>query len=396
MNYDARIDGATEADAVAYDPLAEPADEARRSRRQTILISICAGLALILLWFMMHHSSQPALGANAASQAPTVTVVAPGRTTVETTISATGALAPRRELPVGVAGEGGEVIAVPVDAGQWVKQGQVLAVVDRAVQVQQAAGQAAQIQVAEADARIAQANLDRALKLVDRGFISKADVDRLRATRDSANAKVGVARAALGEIRARNQRLNVVAPAEGLLLERKVDPGQVIGSGSGVLFRIAKGGEMELLAKLSEADLAHVSPGVTAVVTPAGSNQTYTGQVWQVSPVIDPQTRQGTARIALAYAPGLRPGGFATATIKSGTVDAPILPESAILSDASGSYVFIVGPNNKVIRRPVKLGNVSEAGIAIVQGLDGTERVVLRAGGFLNPGDPVDPVMVKR
>ena len=95
--------------------------------------------------------------------------------------------------------------------------------------------------------------------------------------------------------------------------------------------------------------------------------------------------RQGTARIALAYAPELRPGGFATAMIRSGTVVAPMLPESAILSDNQGNYVYVIDKDNKARRRPVKTGLVTETGIAVIEGLDGSERVVLRAGGFLQP-----------
>ncbi|MFY0116402.1 biotin/lipoyl-binding protein, partial [Acinetobacter baumannii] len=89
------------------------------------------------------------------SQAQTVSVVAPGRTTVEGNINASGTIAARRDLPVGIAGEGGRVVSVLVDAGTWVRQGQVLAVVDRSVQAQQIAGQAANIAVQEANARIA-------------------------------------------------------------------------------------------------------------------------------------------------------------------------------------------------------------------------------------------------
>ncbi|QYU69779.1 hypothetical protein J4558_06525 [Leptolyngbya sp. 15MV] len=95
---------------------------------------------------------------------------------------------------------------------------------------------------------------------------------------------------------------------------------------------------------------------------------------------------------ALSYAPELRPGGFATATIRSGTIVAPLLPESAILSDDQGSYVYIVDAENKVVRRAVTLGNVTGQGIVIASGLTGRERVVLRAGGFLNPGETVRPV----
>ena len=192
-------------------------------------------------------------------------------------------------------------------------------------------------------------------------------------------------------LKAQTRRLNVVAPAAGLVLERKIEPGQVVSAGSGVLFRLAKGGEMELRAMLGESDLAQVSSGVSAEVTPVGSDRSFTGQIWQVAPVIDPVSRQGIARIALAYSPEIRPGGFASAVIKAGTVVAPMLPESAIQSDNKGSYVYVIGKDNKVERRDIKLGVVTGKGIAIVQGLAGTERVVLRAGGFLSPGETVKP-----
>ena len=123
----------------------------------------------------------------------------------------------------------------------------------------------------------------------------------------------------------------------------------------------------------------------------SGTDRSFSGAVWQLSPTIDPQSRQGTARIALAYDAALRPGGFATATIASGTLVAPMLPESALLSDDKGSYVYVVGKDNKVVRRPVKTGLVTANGIAVTEGLTGTERVVLRAGGFLAPGDKVVP-----
>lgn len=125
-----------------------------------------------------------------------------------------------------------------------------------------------------------------------------------------------------------------------------------------------------------------------ATVTPTGTNLGFKGQIWQLSPVIDASSRQGTARIALAYNPALRPGGFAAANIMSGSVDAPLLPESAVQSDAKGNFVYIV-KDGRVERRQVTVGEVSDTGIAISAGLDGTEQVVLSAGAFLNPGDQV-------
>lgn len=390
MNYDTKIETGKEEDTASLDPVWGDAEEDRRSRRRVWIIVALVVVLLLGVWFLLHGRSGGS-EEDAAGQAAVVTVGVPGKTSITGRINATGTLAARRELPIGSVGEGGQVARVLVEPGQWVRQGQVLALIDSSVQTQQQASLAAQIQVSEADARLAQANLERALKLVDRGFVSTADVDRLTATRDAANARVRVAQAQFAEMRARTRRLSIVAPAAGLLLERNVEPGQVVGPGSDVLFRIAQGGEMEMLAKLGEDDLSAISTGVAAQVKPVGSDKSFTGQVWQISPMIDPQTRQGEARIALAYAPELRPGGFASAEIDSGTVVAPLLPESAVLSDSKGHYVFIVGKDNKVQRRNVTTGIITEHGVPIVQGLSGSEKVVLRAGAFLSDGETVKP-----
>ncbi|WP_333606119.1 efflux RND transporter periplasmic adaptor subunit [Novosphingobium sp.] len=394
MNYDAKIDvRENELIEPAGNPLALDLDQDRASRRRVWIIAGLAIAALIGIWFLLHRGGNEVADKGNA-QIPVVTVIVPGKTTIAGQINATGTLAARREMPVGSVGEGGQVRAVLVEPGDWVAKGQVMAVVDRSVQTQQQASQSAQVGVAEADARLAQANLDRALKLVDRGFISRADVDRLTATRDGAVARVAVARASLRQQQAQNARLNILAPEAGLVLERNVEPGQVVSGGSGVLFRIAKGGEMELRAKLSEDDLAAISVGVPVKVTPVGSAQSFTGRVWQILPVIDPTTRQGTARVALDFDPALRPGGFASATIDSGTVIAPMLPESAIQNDSKGSFIYAVDAKGIAHRRPVKTGLVTAEGIAVTSGLVGPERVVLRAGGFLNDGDRVKTKLI--
>lgn len=375
----------------------EPRDAAARRRwiwigAAVVLLAIAAAAIVSLV---RGGAGGPADGGEAAKQVPAVTVIIPGRQTVEQLVSSTGTLAARREMPVGVQGEGGMITRVLVEPGQWVAAGQVLATIDRAVQVQQNSQLAASISVSEADARLAQANLERAQRLVARGFVSTADVDRLTATRDAAVARVRVARAQLGESQARTGRLDIRAPAAGLVLTRAAEPGQVVNSAGGALFRMAKGGEMELLARLSEQDLARMAVGMPAEVTPVGTTTSFRGQIWQLSPIIDPQTRQGVVRIALPYNQALRPGGFAAASIRSGAAEAPLLPESAVQSDEKGNFVYVVKADRTVERRAVRVGDVSDAGIAVLSGLDGNEQVVLSAGAFLNAGDKVEPVRAK-
>lgn len=405
MNYESRSPtphtAQADTDAVALEEWESADDQPAKRRRRRLIVAAIALFAVIIAGAYFAFSgpaeTPAAKGAGGGEQdnrtTPSITVVVPGRTTVNTVINSTGSLAARREMPVGVAGEGGQVLRVFVEPGQWVRQGQVLATVDRAVQTQQIAQLAAQIRVAEADARLAQSDLDRALALSGRGFVSTADVERRTAARDSAVARVRVAQAQLGEIRARTGRLDIRAPDAGLVLSRGVEPGQVVSPGSGVLFRIARGGEMELLAQVGEAELAQLSTGARATVTPVGSSTTFSGQIWQVSPVVDPQTRQGTARIALSYAAGLRPGGFASAQIIAAASQASVLPESAILHDDEGTYVLLINAQNKVERRAVTIGTVGAQGVPITSGLTGQEKVVLSAGAFLNVGDTVTPVM---
>jgi len=366
-------------------------------RRRRIVIAAVAAVALVLLVVvaLLLTGKNEAATPPKAGAAPHVTVIVPGRQQVARVISATGSLAARREMPVGVAGEGGMVARVLAEAGDWVSAGRTLAVIERSVQAEEARQLAASIDVARADAALAQQELERAQALVSRGFVSKADVDRRIAARNAANARVRVAQAQLGQSRARIGRLDIRAPASGLVLERKLEAGQVVGPGSGALFRIAQNGQMELRARLSQEDLAKVTVGTPAIVTPIGSTETFAGQVWQVAPVIDPQTRQGDARIALPYAKALRPGGFASVEMRVGMVTAPLLPESAVQSDERGNYVYVVDRANKVARRGVTVGDVSDAGVAITQGLQGNERIVLSAAPFLNPGDSVQPVRAR-
>ncbi len=388
MNYETTMSAALDGET-----LQENHD--RNQRRVRIAAIIVAILIIAGAAYYFFGSSNKA-PTDAAGQAQTVTVVAPCRDSVVRAINATGTLAARREIPVGVVGEGGRVLQVYVDAGDWVRQGQVLVSVDRSVQTQQAAALEAQTNVARADLQLAQNELDRAMQLVERGFVSKADVERKTANRDAARARVNVTNAQLAETRARNARLDIRAPVSGYVLQRNVETGQTVSAGSGILFRIAKDGQLELQAKLSEDDLAQISVGISASVTPVGVDRVFEGNIWQISPMIDAQSRQGIARIALPFDKALRPGGFASVEIKSGEMKAPVLPESAIQTGRNGSFVYIVGKNNKVQQRPVKVGSVTANGLIIEQGLNGSERVVLYAGGFLNPDETVNPKLFKK
>ena len=366
-------------------------DRSRRRRQLMIAAGVGIVLLLVIAFVVMSRGGSKQPQAATAGQVPSVTVVVPGRSQVGRVVTASGPLGARRDQPVGIAGSGGRVIRVLVDAGSWVRAGQVLAVIDRSVQTEQAAQQAAQIEAAKANAALAQSDYDRAIALQGRGFISKAEIEAKKAARDAAFAQVRVAQAQLGATRAQIGQLNVTAPSSGLVLARNVELGQIVSPGSGALFRLAEGGDMEMKAQLAQQDLAYVRVGMPAQVTPIGSGASIAGTVWQVAPVIDPQSRLGMVRISVPYSGAIRPGGYAEAKISSGTTSAPLLPQSAVLSDDKGNYVYIVNGKNEVERRDIKIGTVDDNGVTIASGLQGNEPVVLSAGPFLNPGQKVNP-----
>ena len=387
MNYESRIEQ-DEADP-------EAAAFSGSNRRKWLF----AGLVLIGLLAILGISSAILSSGKQdetmAPSVPVVTIVRADSREVTRIIAASGSLGARRDIDVGVTGEGGQVARVLVEAGQWVEKGQVLAAIDRSVQIQQIAALRSQIAVAQADLNLAQAELDRAAQLVGRGFISKADMDRKTATRDGARARLGAAQAGFREAQARTARLDIRAPVGGIVLERNIEAGQNVTPASGMLFRMADGGQMEMAARLSESELSGLSIGQPARVRPVGTDLVFDGSIWQISPVVDAQSRQAIVRIALPYNNQLRPGGFATAEIASGRSTAPVLPESAIQVDRRGAYVYVVGRDNRVSRRDVKTGVLTSEGMPVVEGLNGNEAVVLFAAAFLSPGDKIQPKLRK-
>jgi RND family efflux transporter MFP subunit len=244
---------------------------ADRGRRRLLIVVVAVAMLAIVGWLALGGSGDeaaaPAAGeAGSDTNLPSVSVIVPRARQVADSVGVTGSIAARRDMPVGVQGEGGAVTAVHVEAGDIVRAGQVLATIDKSVQAQQVQQLQASLAQARADAALAQAELDRALTLVDRGFISKADIDRRTASRDSANARVNVAAAQLREGQARLARLDIRAPKAGLVLERNVERGQVVSAGSAAVFRMAEDGAMEMRAAVAEQDLVGLEVGQSATV----------------------------------------------------------------------------------------------------------------------------------
>jgi RND family efflux transporter MFP subunit len=326
---------------------------------------------------------------------PTVSVTSVGVSTIPTTVSIIGTIAARYDMPIGVEGDGGRVAGIYVEAGDHVKQGQVLAHLNNSVLEPQVANLEAALEQARAEAELAAAEYHRAQAVGAAGALSAEETEKRRSTSVTAAAKVKVATAQLDEARARLARADIRAPADGIILTRTVEVGQTAMAGGDPLFRLSKDGEIELRGQVAEQDLPLLQVGQKVDVKLTGTPKVYAGHIRLLGAVIDPATRLGTVRVALTPDPNLRPGAFARAEVTVSNAERTVLPQTAVLSDDKGSFVLIVNAQNKIERRAVRVSGIVQNGVSIADGVVGKEQVVATAGAFLEQGEIVNPVPMK-
>ncbi len=319
---------------------------------------------------------------------PLVTVVVPSLGHVAQAVSLTGLISARNDLPIGNEGDAARIDAVLVEPGARVTSGQVLARLNPLTAQSQVDNATATLEEARANAAIAETEWARAQRGED--LFSKEETERRRTAAATAQAKSKAAEAQLADARSRLAHTVIRAPTDGLILTRTAEVGQIAVPGSTVLFRLARDGQIEMRGQVAEQDLSRLEVGQAAEVYLDGLAHAFTGQIWQIGAIIDPATRQGTVRIALpAGNPALRPGAFARAEVHVGARDGMVLPQTAVLTDDQGTYVYVVGADGKVARRGVSIAATRSDGLLISAGLDGHERVVAIAGAFLRSGETV-------
>jgi RND family efflux transporter MFP subunit len=366
-----------------------------RRRRQWILIGVGVVLAIAAIaWAATAFKGSPApvaAGAGPANDSlPLVSVMIPVAASVTSTVNFTGAIHARHDMPISVEGEGGRVIAIYVEAGDTVRRGQLLARLDQSVILPQVNRLAASLEEARAQAALSLAEYGRARGVEAAGALSREEIERRRAASVTDEARVKVAEAQLAEARARLERTDIRAPADGIVLTRNVEVGQTVSPASEPLFRLARRGEVEMRGQVAEQDMPKLRVGQPATAHLTGVADPFAGEVHLLGAVIDPQTRLGEIRISLPSDPRLRPGAFARGRVVIGEANSPVLPQTAVMSDSRGTYVYVVNGENRVERRDVTVGDASVRGIVVTSGLEGGERVVATAGGFLREGEQVN------
>jgi RND family efflux transporter MFP subunit len=349
-----------------------------------------AGAVLVLAaiaWLLVRPHAGAATSDGDVAAPPLITVVVPALGAVTSKVSLTGLISARNDMPIGNEGDAGRISEVLVEAGDRVRKGQVLARLNPITAQSQLDEAEASLDEVRANVAVAQSEWARAQQGDD--LFSKEENERRRTTALTARAKLRAAEAQVVDARNKLAHTIILAPTDGIVLTRSAEVGQIAVPGSTVLFHLARDGQIEMRGQVAEQDVPRLALGQSATVRLDGVAKTFTGTIWQIGAIIDAGTRQGTVRIVLPADQNLRPGAFARADIEVGSTSGVLLPQTAVLSDDQGTYVLVVGDDNKLERRAVTLGGARSEGLLVSQGLNGTERVVAIAGAFLRTGETV-------
>ena len=362
--------------------------------KRMLVMLVTTALIVGALGFVKFRQIQTAIGQAASFQPPpeAVTTITAVQEQWPETLSAIGSVAAVQGVTIS-ADLPGTVDRIGFEAGQWVREGEVLALLDTRQEQ-------AQLAAAEAQRELARVNFDRMQGLLNENVVSRAEFDRATADQRQSDAHVG-------EIRATIERKTIRAPFAGVLGIRRVNLGQYLSAGD-ALVTLQSLSPIYVNFGVPQQAMAQARAGRTVKVTAANlAGREFSGRITAVDSVVDEATRNVQVQATLSNTDGtLRPGMFVQAEVLVGaTATIVAVPASAISYAPYGNSVFVVGdwqdPSGKSYRgvrqQFVKLGAARGDQIAILSGLKAGDEVVtsgvfkLRNGAAVQINNKVRP-----
>jgi multidrug efflux pump subunit AcrA (membrane-fusion protein) len=315
-----------------------------------------------------------------------------------------------------------------VDIGDSVKAGQLLAEIASPEIDQQLRQGQADLQQSERNLDLQKANLDLARATMGRyeaadaeGAVAKQAVDQSVSAYRTAQAAVAAAEANVQSNRANVQRLQelaswqrVLAPFSGAVIQRNVDVGALITAGSPVnntaaapssvtggangLFEIAQIDSLRVFVNVPQAYARNVKVGLPVQIAVRGQlGQPVMGTVTRTAGAIDPGTRTLLTQVDIPnQSHRLLPGMFVYVTFKIAPAGTHWrVPATAVIFNAQGTRVAIVGAGNTLRFQKVVLGRDFGTSIDVQAGLQGDETIVKQPTVSLQEGQRVTPIESK-
>jgi membrane fusion protein, heavy metal efflux system len=242
---------------------------------------------------------------------------------------------------------------------------------------------------------LAQSNLDRDQDLYAHHAVAQVELLQAQSARNQAMADLQATEQALQVIgisdpshladAPASSSIPVLAPIAGEVVERTVQPGQVIQAGATQVFTISDMGTVWVLVNVYQNDLSFVRLGDQVTVETNAFPTTFHGRISYIAPALDPDTRTLKVRIVTNNPHGmLKKDMYVTAIVQSGETKALTVPDDAVLrSDVNEPFVYVLSGTNQFSQRLVTIGHSENGQTQVLSGLKEGEKVAGNGSLFL-------------
>ena len=351
--------------------------------------SLSAGVLPVAAALVLLACSKPAPVEEPVRAVKVVTVGVQG---MQSGIEFSGEVRARVESRLGFR-VGGKLMQRPVEVGQRVKVGQVLAQLDPQDYKLAADAARAQLAAAATNRDLAGADYKRYKELKDQNFISGAELERRDTTLQAAQAQYEQAQAQSSSQGNQAQYTRLVADVVGVVTAVEAEVGQVVAAGTPIV-RIAQDGPRDVVFSVPEDKVVAIKAGSAVAVQVWASNASFKGLVREVGASADPVTRTFLVKASLAgtdapalgttvsVVPQALQRGAGVAVIK--------LPTTAFRQDGKSSAVWVLDPVSLTVRlQPVQIATADGNEVVVASGLQPGMLVVSAGVHVLSPGQKV-------
>ena len=282
----------------------------------------------------------------------------------------------------------GRISEINFDVDDYVEQGSVLVRITAAATRARLSGLEASVSEAEAQYSVALAEFNRIKEVYARQLVSKSAFDKAEAELKAADQRLSAAKARAKEVLEQLKYTVVKAPYSGIVAERYVELGEMAKVGQPLLTGFSLN-ELRAVCHVPQASSIQIRSATQAtIIVPTDTITPITSSLITVYPEADPQTHTYKVRVKLPSVPkGIYPGHMVKIRFTTGEEKKMRIPSSAIVHRSELQAIYVVGENNSITLRQVRLGKQNlDNTTDILAGLDAGETVALdpiQAGIYL-------------
>ncbi len=363
------------------------------SKNQRRIYVVLAGVVVLLaLLVYFRVKTNAAEAAKVVRAVPTVQVARAEIGNISRTVSFTGDIAAMQESNI-FPRVNGNIEQEYVDIGDYVKKGQVLALIDTTIYSENARQAKGNFLQAEATLANAKLTYERDKSLLEQNLVAKQDLDNAETAYKVALAQEEAAAANLKNAQVQLGYCRVDAPFAGYITRRFFDPGTYVTSSTNTsssnLFYLADINRVKVMVDVLEEDIPLLPKVEDAQIrVDAYPNMVFHGKVTRISQQLDLSTRTMPVEVDIANPQGLlKPGMFASVDlIFDKTTNAIILPTQVVMKDDTGNYVYTLGNGDIVHKAYVKVGVTDDNQDQILSGVTDNDQIVFMGYDMVHDG----------